>query len=160
MHIFSSARVSDFLRGHFHPSPTSTQTLNYGPAAGASGRGSTFALGLSDCHCRHFFCTFVDVKNVSGLRFYVCFPKSGHMADTTGHIVFVFLLSKSSHELISFLYLDVLFFYDFFVQIFCIVLTVTPAWIQGNVKGVIGHFAWRKKKITFTYFAFTTAKNN
>lgn len=55
--------------------------------------------------------------------------------------LFFFLLSKSSHELISFLYLDVLFFYNF-----CIVLTVTPAWIQGKVKGVIGHFAWRKKK--------------
>lgn len=67
-------------------------------------------------------------------------------------LFFFLLLSKSSHELISFLYLNV-FFYDF-----CIVLTVTPAWIQGNDKGVIGHFAWRKKKITFTYFAFTTAK--
>lgn len=161
LHIFSSARVSNSLRGHFHPSPTFTRTLSMGRRRGLPEGGRPL---LSDSRTVTADTFFAHLLTLRMFRVYV-FMSISQNPDTWRKLpdilffLFVFFIEVFPWTDII-LYLDVLvFFLWFFCSDFCIVLTVTPAWIQGNVKGVIGHFAWRKK-ITFTYFAFTTAKNN
>lgn len=87
----------------------------------------------SDFYCRHFFCTFVDVKNVWGLLFNpVTLRKDKKRKNEEGdkrHFLLVFTPS-SCFFYISFLY----------VCLFVFVLTVTPAWNR-----VIPHWegCWR-----------------
>lgn len=166
LHIFSkctSFKLSQ--RTFFTPLPPphiDTQTLNYGPATGASGKGGRPSLSDSRTVTADTFFAHLLTLRMFRVYVFIClFPKiRTHGGHYRTYCFWFFTIEVFPWTDIIFLYLDVLFFcMIFLVQIFCIVLTVTPAWIQGNVKRCYRALCLeKKKKITFTYFAFTTAK--